>query len=86
MKILAVNWLKNGKSSRLDHIDNEWIKATKTIMLDIYHKQFNLIYRTLGIIKPIYKGKGDNNAPDNYRPVTILSCMGELFTRIRKNQ
>ncbi|MEW8548205.1 MAG: reverse transcriptase family protein, partial [Candidatus Thiodiazotropha sp.] len=35
-----------------------------------------------GIICPIYKGKGDPAEPSNYRPITILSCFGKLFTAV----
>ena len=34
----------------------------------------------IGVIKPLYKNKGDPALPENYRPITILSCMGKLFT------
>jgi hypothetical protein len=33
-------------------------------------------------IKPIYKKKGDASNPSSYRPITILSCIGKLFTCI----
>ena len=36
----------------------------------------------MGEIKPIFKNKGDNQEPDNYRPITILSCLGKLFTAV----
>ena len=29
---------------------------------------------------PLYKGKGDANLCDNYRGITLLSCIGKLFT------
>ena len=32
------------------------------------------------IIKPIYKKKGSIDDPDNYRGITLLSCIGKLFT------
>jgi hypothetical protein len=36
----------------------------------------------IGMIKPIYKNKGDKFDPKNYRPITIASCLGKLFTAI----
>ena len=39
-----------------------------------------------GFIVPIYKNKGDVMDPDNYRGITILSCMGKLFTAILNNK
>ena len=37
---------------------------------------------TLDDILPIYKNKGNIRHPENYRPITILSCFGKLFTSI----
>ena len=36
----------------------------------------------IATIKPIYKNKGDIYEPKNYRPITIVSCLGKLFTSI----
>ena len=53
-------------------------------------KMFNCIFSSgivpdswlLGNIKPIYKNKGDPLNPKHFRPITILSCFGKLFTSI----
>ena len=86
--------LKNNKTCGLDGIANEYIKATQSRMLPIYLKLFNLIYETglipktwtIGAIRPIYKNKGDPHNPENYRPITIVSCLGKLFTIILNNR
>ncbi len=35
---------------------------------------------SVGVIKPIFKNKGSIDDPDNYRGITLLSCLGKLFT------
>jgi hypothetical protein len=55
-----------------------------------YENIFNVIFDNgimpsswlIGMIKPIYKNKGDKFDPKNYRPITIVSCLGKLFTAI----
>ena len=51
-------------------------------------KLFNLIFES-GIVPEswlirniiqIYKNKGDSNDPNNFRPITIVSCLDKLFT------
>ena len=82
--------LLNGKACGLDSIMNEHIKSTLHIMMPIYHKLFNIIFDTglipsiwtEGCIIPIYKRKGNDKSPENYRPITLLSCLGKFFTSI----
>ena len=35
-----------------------------------------------GVVKSLHKNKGDIIVPDNYRWITLLSCLGKLFTSI----
>ena len=84
----GIKSLKNGKASRHDKIVNEVIKASNDMMLLAYVKLFNIILDTghipdnwtIGIIKPIFKSKGSKNDTDNYRGITLLNCLGKLFT------
>ena len=41
---------------------------------------------SVGNIIPIYKQKGDPSNPANYRPITLLSCLGKLFTSVLNNR
>ncbi|MCG8112265.1 MAG: reverse transcriptase domain-containing protein [Candidatus Thiodiazotropha taylori] len=89
-----VKMLKNNKAAGPDSVINEHIKTTVHIMLPVYTKLFNIILNsgiipeswTIGIIKPIFKNKGDPKLPENYRPITLLSCFGKLFTSIINNR
>ena len=88
--IKCIKSLKNNKSSANDIIINEYIKNSTNVMIPIYVSYFNLILDTghipdawlEGIVRPIYKGTGSPDEPENYRPITILSCFGKLFTAI----
>ena len=88
--ITAVKNLKNIKSEGLNNILNEQLKSTIQVMSPIYVKLFNIIFDTglvpeswaIGNILPIFKNKGNPNLPENYRPITLLSCFGKLFTSI----
>ncbi|MEW8548549.1 MAG: reverse transcriptase family protein, partial [Candidatus Thiodiazotropha sp.] len=86
----CIKSLKNNKACSNDNILNEYIKSSVEIMMPIYVSFFNMVLNTgilpdswlEGIIKPIYKRKGDPLQPENYRPITILSCFGKLFTSV----
>ena len=86
--------LKNNKSTGPDEILNEQIKATFPIMKNIYLKLFNTIFDTgcfpeiwaEGLIVPIYKKKGSKNNPNNYRGITLISCLAKFFTIILNNR
>ena len=39
-----------------------------------------------GNIVPFYKNKGTKTDPKNFRPITMLSCFGKLFTSVMNNR
>ena len=82
--------LKNNKAAGIDRILNEFIKNSIDIIIPFYIKLFNRVLDTgeipddwlIGIIIPIYKNKGSRDDANNYRGITLLSCLGKLFTSI----
>ena len=86
--------LKLGKAAGHNGILNEYLKNATDILRPLLIKLFNIIFKsgklpTLwldGRIRPIFKNKGDSANPENYRPITILSCFSKLFTSILNNR
>ena len=80
--------LKNNKSCGIDNIVNEFIKYSPSEYKQLLVKLFNIILKTgimpsswgMSFISPIYKNKGPKNDPNNYRGISIISCLGKLFT------
>ena len=62
--------------------------------MPLYTLLFNVILETgimpskwvEGVVIPIFKNKGDPLSVDNYRPITLLSCIGKLFTAVLNNR
>ena len=88
--ISASKKLKNNKSPGVDNIVNEYIKASIMPMMKCYVGLFNKILDSgvfpeawsIGLIIPLYKKKGDRKDSNNYRGITLLSCVGKLFTTV----
>ena len=86
----AISKLKTNKACGQDHILNEFIKHSCPAMLPLYVKLFNLVLESgimpsdwaAGYIIPLYKKKGSTEDVDNYRGITILSCLGKTFTAV----
>ena len=80
--------MRNNKTAGHDIVINEFLKHSLDNIAPIYTRLFNVVLTSgqvpddwcLGSIKPIYKNKGDEGDPDNYRKISPLSCFGKLFT------
>ena len=83
-----INKLKNNKSCGIDNIINEFIKSSPNDYKLLIVKLFNIVLKTgiipsawsISFISPIYKNKGSKSDPDNYRGISLISCLGKLFT------
>ena len=88
--LLCIKKLQNNKASGLDKIINEYFKNCPESVVVFIVKLFNLILNTgviptewcNGVITAIYKGKGSQKSGNNYRGITLLSCVGKLFTSV----
>ena len=89
----AISKLKNNKAAGYDEIVNEFItnggSPLKYTLIKLFNNVFNSGYFpqawAVGEIVPIFK-KGEKDKPENYRGITLLSCMGKLFTSILNNR
>lgn len=83
-----IKGLKNNKSEGGDYIKNEYLKNCPENVVKLLVILFNLILKSsyvplewcIGLIVPIFKKKGSPKDPNNYRGITLLSCVGKLFT------
>ena len=85
----GIKQLKKGKASGTDAISNDIIKTSKSILTPtlallfnkiVELKYFPIIWST-GMIVPIHKS-GELDDPDNFRGITLNSCVSKLFTYI----
>ena len=89
----AIKKLNTGKSCSEDGLLNEIFIKCKDILVPYLHKLFNNVLNSgyfpeawsSGCIIPVFK-KGDINDPNNYRGITIVSCLGKLFTSVLCNR
>ena len=89
----AIQSLKNGKAYGEDLIRNEMLKYGQNLLVKPLTKLFNLILCSQyypsdwckGRIISIHK-KGDASQPENYRGITLTSCLGKLFNSVLNNR
>ena len=85
-----INSLKINKAPGTDFILNEFIKNCPDKLIYVIVLLFNMVLESgiiptdwsVGIIKVLYKNKGDIDDINNYRGITLLSCLGKLFTSV----
>ena len=81
--------LKNNKTSAYDMIKNEMLKSALPSIINTVVKIFNVLLSTgqfpeswtEGIIIPLHK-QGNSADPNNYRGITLNSCLGKLFCHV----
>jgi hypothetical protein len=89
----AIRDLKDGKSPGPDSITNEvikllplpWLVGLQSIFNHILHNSDYPSSWAASIIQPIHKS-GDKNNPSNYRGISLINCLGKLFTSIIGNR
>ena len=83
-----IHKLESNKACGVDSILNEFMKYCPISCIHVLCDLFNIVLNSgmvptnwcMGIILPLYKNKGSPTNPDNYRGITLLSCVSKLFT------
>ena len=86
----VIKQLKCNKAAGTDLVVNEFLRVTADKLCPMFTKLFNFILVSgvipdawsQGLIVPIYKNKGEVTDPNNYRSISLLSCIGTLFTSL----
>ena len=86
---MAAYTLRHGKSPGFDRISNEMLSCLLNVKPEVCKKLFNVILQNpmtinsweKSMITPIHK-KGSKMSPENYRGISLLSCLGKFFTAI----
>ncbi len=81
----AIRKLNRQKAEAGDHLLNEYFLEAGDIIAAHLTDIFNLVFNsghfpdawTEGFIVPLYKNKGDKNDTNNYRGITLVSCLGK---------
>ena len=85
--------LKSKKSAGKDNLLNEYFITFKDVFVPLLVRLFNVIFDsgnfpsiwTEGIIITLFK-KGHANDANNYRGITLISCLEKIFTSVINNR
>ena len=91
--IKSINQLKTNRSAGPDLLLNEFFIYGKNELTPTICRLFNKLFEigyfpaswSEGYIIPLHK-KGSINDVENYRGITLLSCLGKLFSRVLNNR
>ena len=86
----VIDNLNNNKSAGLDKLINEFFKYGKSYLCPVVTKLFNVVLNSgifpeswaKGLIVQVYENKGDRSDPNNYRGITLISCVCKMFTSL----
>ena len=90
----ATKILKNGKGTGIDIIRNEMLVPLVDLYPQLVLRAFNAILEERGtlckdwlhsLVSAIHK-KGAKEDPDNYRGISLMSCLGKLFLTVINNR
>ena len=89
----AIRNMKHGKASGIDEICGDFLKYVENVVVLFLTQLISKIYKaslfpavwSKLVIVPIFK-KGDDDNPDNYRRISLLSIVGKVFTAILNNR
>lgn len=90
----AITQLSNGKSPGLDGLSSEFYKVFKDVLIPILKDLFLVIFQNgqlsesmkKGMIKIIYKRKGNKDDLRNYRPLSMLNTDYKILAKIFANR
>lgn len=90
----AIMQLNNGKSPGKDGLPNEFYKVFRKVLTpilkdvydEIFKKEETSYFMGIGLVKLIYKRKGDIADLKNYRPITMLNTDFKILSKILANR
>ena len=90
----ALNETKGGKAPRMDGVRVEMLKEGGLTVLEWLGIVFNICFMlsivpmdwVIACMVPLYKGKGDVHECSNFRGISLLSVVGNVYGRVLINR